>query len=104
MQDLFDHGSYHVDYEYRKYEKGLLRPDGQPGFMTPTGRIELYSTMLEAWGDEPLPYYEEPPTSPRSTPEYAEEYPMVLSTGARTWSYFHSEQLHVPLWYLSGVR
>ena len=97
MQDLFDHGTYHVDYEYRKYEKGLLRPDGQPGFMTPTGRIELYSTMLEAWGDEPLPYYEEPPKSPASTPEYAEEYPMVLSTGARTWSYFHSEQRHVPL-------
>ena len=22
---------------------------------------------------------------------------MVLSTGARTWSYFHSEQRHVPL-------
>ena len=97
MQDLFDHGSYHVDYEYEKYAKGLLRPDGQPGFMTPTGRIELYSTMLEAWGDEPLPYYEEPPKSPASTPEYAEEYPMVLSTGARTWSYFHSEQRHVPL-------
>lgn len=65
--------------------------------MTPTGRIELYSTMLEAWGDDPLPYYEEPPTSPHATPEYAAEYPLVLSTGARTWSYFHSEQRHVPL-------
>ena len=74
-----------------------MRPDGQPGFMTPTGRIELYSTMLEAWGDDPLPYYEEPPTSPHATPEYAAEYPLVLSTGARTWSYFHSEQRHVPL-------
>jgi len=97
MQDLFDHGSYHVDYEYEKYAKGMLRFDGTPGFNTPTGRIELYSTMLEAWGDDPLPYYEEPPTSPLATPEYAAEYPMVLSTGARTWSYFHSEQRHVPL-------
>lgn len=97
MQDLFDHGWWHVDYEYKKYESGGLRADGKPGFMTPTGRVELYSTMLEAWGDEPLPYYKEPPTSPVATPEYAKEYPLVLSTGARTWSYFHSEQRHVPL-------
>lgn len=97
FEELSEHGCWHVDYEYKKYERGLLRADGQPGFMTPTGRVELYSTMMEAWGDDPLPYYEEPPTSPISTPEYAEKYPLVLSTGARTWSYFHSEQRHVPL-------
>ena len=28
MQDLFDHGTYHVDYEYRKYEKGFCAPTG----------------------------------------------------------------------------
>ena len=47
--------------------RGLLRPDGQPGFMTPTGRYELYCTYFDAIGDDPLPYYEEPPTSPYST-------------------------------------
>ncbi|MBR2522142.1 MAG: hypothetical protein IKE61_03335, partial [Coriobacteriales bacterium] len=97
MQDLFDHGSYHVDYEYEKYAKGMLRFDGTPGFNTPTGRIELYSTMLEAWGDDPLPYYEEPQRSPISTPELMEEYPFVLTTGSRVYAYFHSEGKQIPL-------
>ncbi|UWG97815.1 molybdopterin-dependent oxidoreductase [Dehalobacter sp. DCM] len=98
MEDLWEHGWWHVDYEYQKYAKGKLRADGIPGFMTPTGKIELYSTMIEAWGDDPMPYYKEPPTSPVSTPEYAAEYPLVLSTGQRTWSYFHSEGRQVPKW------
>ena len=37
-------GQYEI--EYRKYEKGLLRSDGQPGFNTPTGRIELWCDAL----------------------------------------------------------
>ncbi|MGB9662798.1 MAG: molybdopterin-dependent oxidoreductase, partial [Moorellaceae bacterium] len=75
----------HPPYEYRKYETGKLRPDGEPGFMTPSGKIELYSVLFEAWGDDPLPYYEEPPYSPYSTPELAREYPFILTTGARMW-------------------
>ena len=67
---------------YRKYESGRLRPDGQPGFNTPTGRVELYSTMFRQFGEDPLPYYEEPQLSPVSTPDIAETYPLVLTTGA----------------------
>ncbi len=78
------------DWAYRKYELGWLRDDGQPGFNTNTGRCELYNTLFEAWGFDPLPYYDEPPESPVSTPELFEEYPYVLTTGARTWEYFHS--------------
>ena len=55
----------------KKYETGGLRKDGQPGFNTNTGKCELYNTLFEAWGFDPLPYYEEPPTSPwqrRSSP------------------------------------
>mgnify|MGYP000203285874 CR=1 FL=1 len=51
--------------EYRKYEKGKLRPDGKPGFNTPTGKVELYSTIMEAMGLEPLPSYKEPVESPK---------------------------------------
>ena len=84
------------DWAYRKYELGWLRDDGMPGFNTNTGRCELYNTLFEAWGFDPLPYYEEPPESPVSTPELMEEYPYVLTTGARTWEYFHSEERQVP--------
>ncbi len=81
---------------YFMHEKGLLRSDGQPGFNTPTGRIELYSLVLEALGDPALPYYEEPPESPYSTPELAEEYPLVLTTGHRSYEFFHSEHRQQP--------
>ena len=81
---------------YRKYETGKLRPDGMPGFNTPTGRVELYSTMFRQFGVDPLPFYEEPQLSPVSTPEKMEEYPFVLTTGARTYCYFHSEGKQIP--------
>ena len=81
---------------YRKYESGRLRPDGMPGFNTPTGRVELYSTMFRQFGVDPLPFYEEPQLSPVSTPEKMEEYPFVLTTGARTYCYFHSEGKQIP--------
>jgi anaerobic selenocysteine-containing dehydrogenase len=78
-------------FEYRKHEKGLLRPDGQPGFNTPSGRIELYNTAFMLWGYDPLPYFEEPSCSPYSAPELYEKYPFVLTTGARSFEFFHSE-------------
>ena len=46
------------------------------GFLTPTRKIELYSTRLEQLGYDPLPHYREPPESPLSTPELAREYPL----------------------------
>jgi len=82
---------YGAGYEYKKYEKGLLRADGSPGFNTPTGRIELYLTRFESWDLDPLPSYTEPPDGPYSTPERYKEYPLVLTTGYRSWEFFHSE-------------
>jgi anaerobic selenocysteine-containing dehydrogenase len=80
------------EFEYHRMETGKLRPDGEPGFNTPTGKIELYCTTLEAFGNDPLPYYEEPPESPVSTPELFKQYPLVLTTGHRSFEWFHSEQ------------
>lgn len=88
-------GVWQPQYEYRKFETGGLRTDGEPGFNTVTGMVELTSTLFEAWGDDALPYYKEPPYSPISTPELWKTYPLVLTTGARKFTSFHSEHRHI---------
>ena len=87
---------YDPDFTYHRHEKGLLRPDGEPGFNTPTGKIELYSVGFESLGYEPLPYYKEPPDSPISSPELFKEYPLVFTSGARHIEFFHSEHRQIP--------
>ena len=74
--------------EYRKHEK--------QGFSTPTGKVELYSTILEQWGYDPLPRYREIPESPVSKPQMAKRYPYILITGARSPVFFHSEHRMIP--------
>ena len=88
---------YAYDFKgYRRYETGKLRPDGQPGFNTMTGKLELRSTLLEAMGYHDLPFFEEPPESPVTRPDLFEEYPLVLTTGKRHWEFFHSEHRNMP--------
>lgn len=93
--DIQNHVVGQYELEYKKYEKGLLRPDGQPGFNTPTGRIELYSTMLYQYNDDPLPYYLEPKFSKKSRPDLAADYPLIMTTGARRFTSFHSENRQI---------
>lgn len=96
FEELREHGGQkYPPFEYLKYEKGLERPDGKPGFNTPSGKVELYSRFLEEIDLDPLPYFEEPTESPLSTPEVYQEYPLVLTTGARTWGFFHSEHRQI---------
>jgi anaerobic selenocysteine-containing dehydrogenase len=83
-------------HPYRRYEKGQLRPDGKPGFRTSTGKVELYSKTFESYGLDPLPFHEEPMESPISTPEIYEEYPLILITGRRVPTLFHSEHRQIP--------
>ncbi len=66
---------------YRKWEKGLLRSDGKPGFETPSGKFEIKSTVLESYGYEGLPKYEESVETAVSNPELHRKYPLVLGTG-----------------------
>ncbi|MEJ2689407.1 MAG: IscS subfamily cysteine desulfurase [Deltaproteobacteria bacterium] len=72
-----------VMMQYKKWEKGLLRPDGRPGFDTPSGKFEIAASILEEYGYEPLPVYTEPGESPQSRPDLAESYPLVFNSGAR---------------------
>jgi cysteine desulfurase NifS len=77
--------------EYKKWEKGGLRPDGQPGFDTPTGMFEIWSSTLEEYGYEPLPKYVEPTEGPVANPELAASYPLVFNSGARPHTDFRSQ-------------
>jgi cysteine desulfurase NifS len=77
--------------EYKKWEKGGLRADGQPGFDTPTGKFEIWSTTLEEYGYEPLPKYREPTEGPRASPQQAAQFPLVFNSGARPHTDFRSQ-------------
>ena len=88
FKELAANGPVRIPKQYKKYEA--------KGFKTPTGKIELYSTRLEALGYDPLPYYEEPPESPLATPELAKQFPYVLTTGARIPVFYNSEYRQLP--------
>ncbi|MBU1741596.1 MAG: molybdopterin-dependent oxidoreductase [Proteobacteria bacterium] len=83
-------------------EKGWLKGEQkyykykENGFSTPTGKVELYSTVLEKWGHDPLPKYTEVPESPVSSPELIEKYPYILNAGLRTPTFFHSANRQIP--------
>ncbi|UCG65562.1 MAG: molybdopterin-dependent oxidoreductase [Deltaproteobacteria bacterium] len=75
--------------EYEKHTK-------RGGFGTPTGKLELSSTILEKLGYDPLPRYVEPHEDPLSSPDLCKEYPLMLITGGRFIPYFHSEHRQIP--------
>jgi anaerobic selenocysteine-containing dehydrogenase len=77
---------------YRKYAD----PDGDAphGFRTPSRKVELYSEVLADHGYPPLPEFEEPPTSPRSRPDLARRYPLIL-TCAKSLRFCESQHRNV---------
>ena len=64
--------------QYRKFASA--DDTGTPrGFRTPTRKIELFSETFALHGYPPLPSYTEPAVSPRSRPDLAERFPLVLT-------------------------
>lgn len=68
-----------------RYRKYLDR-----GFNTPSGKVEIVSSLCEKWGYEPMPVYHEPRETVFSDPELAEAYPLIL-TSAHDPFYVHSQ-------------
>ncbi|MHB8897019.1 MAG: molybdopterin-containing oxidoreductase family protein, partial [Candidatus Geothermincolia bacterium] len=83
FDEFCDVGILSGEMRYHKYKS--------EGFKTPTGKLELASTILEAMGIEQMPVYREPPISPVSRPDLALDYPLILTTGAKVRGFFHSE-------------
>lgn len=74
-------GLYYGQTKYRDYE--------DRGFRTPSGKVELCVAKLGDHGA--LPLHREPSESPVSSPELAATFPLVLTTGARSLAYLHSQ-------------
>ena len=85
-----------VMMQYRKWEKGLLRSDGRPGFETPSGKLEIASSILEEHGYDALPVYTEPGESPLSRPDLARTFPLVFNSGARSNVDMHTLHHSIP--------
>ncbi|MBK1647692.1 molybdopterin-containing oxidoreductase family protein [Rhabdochromatium marinum] len=82
--------------QYRKWESGLLRTDGQPGFATPSGKLEIASSLLAEHGYEALPVYTEPAEGPVANPDLVRDYPLVFNSGARVTTDFRSQHHGIP--------
>ncbi len=68
---------------YEKYKKGLVRKDGKPGFPTPSGKIEIKSTVLEKYGYKGIPDYRDMRETIKDK-DLNKEYPLTMTSGART--------------------
>ncbi|MGB0621459.1 MAG: molybdopterin-containing oxidoreductase family protein [Myxococcota bacterium] len=66
--------------KYRKYRK--------TGFATPSGKVELASSILEELGFDPLPYH-------RPAPEPTADYPYLVFSGVREDPFFQTGQRNV---------
>ena len=67
--------------KFKKYES--------TGFATPSGKVELKSSILQDLGFDALPYY-------RESPQPSEEYPLLVFTGVREDEYFQTGHRFIP--------
>ncbi|MEA3438629.1 MAG: molybdopterin-dependent oxidoreductase [Thermodesulfobacteriota bacterium] len=86
------------EFKRKDYLRGEVRYQKykETGFSTPTRKFEIYSTVLDNWGIDPLPQFQEPPESPYSTPELYKKYPYIIITGRRLPGFFHTENRQLP--------
>ncbi len=92
--------------ELRMHPGGMAAPNVQmprqrsyerEPFLTPSGKIELKSAVLEAYRDshgyEGLPVYED---FREKNEAWNEEYPLILNTGSRRPQLFHARLYRIP--------
>lgn len=87
-KELAVRGAIRFPPEYKKYEIN--------GFRTPSGKVELYSSILAKIGQNPFPFHRDPPLSLESSPELAQSYPLITAH-YRTKEYQHSEGRQVEI-------
>ncbi|TVQ93319.1 MAG: molybdopterin oxidoreductase [Chromatiaceae bacterium] len=84
IEDLVEHGFLDADRLYR------LR-----GFPTASGKVEFDSEELRTAGYDGLPVWREPAESPVATPQLVQDFPLVLTSGARNKHATHSQHQYL---------
>jgi anaerobic selenocysteine-containing dehydrogenase len=80
---------------YRKWETGHLRPDGKQGFPTPSGKLEIASTILKRFGYDALPVFRPPAEGPSRKPRRLKRYPLIFNSGSRVKPFFCSQHRNI---------
>lgn len=88
LTEKYPDGFVYGKQRYKKYE--------EKGFKTPSGKIEIFSQTMKDLGLPPLPEYKDSLESKRMSPELAEKYPLILTTGARRLHNIGSRLRNVP--------
>ena len=69
---------------------GRHMPEPDLAYGTLSGKVELSSSLMEAWGQDPLPYFKQPEIF-----KHHKEYPLILITGGRQIEGFHQNAQQV---------
>jgi len=64
---------------HKEYEKN--------GWLTRSGKVELYSSVMKDLNYDPLPNHKEPLESPYATPDLYKEYPIIATMTNRKYQY-----------------
>jgi len=90
FEEFVDKVYFEIDnkHEPKRYEK--------IGFATPTGKVELASTIFEKLGFDPIPEYAEARETPLGNPELVKEYPLIMTSAGRDYAYIHTNWKDVP--------
>lgn len=94
ITELYDHRLETTGYKFEEFKdryKLRVFPNKyynyrETGFATPSGKVELFSSVLDEWGLDPLPYYRNLETT--------DEFPLKMFVGLREPQYFQSAQRH----------
>ena len=88
FEEFVEAGIAFGEMRYRKHE--------QEGFPTPSGKVELLSSVMARAGKPALPVYLQNPLSPECRPDLAKEYPLTLLSGCKIPPFFHSAGRQIP--------
>ena len=78
-------GGLRVALKPRYAKHASVDANGTPaGFSTPTRKVEIYSETFLNHGYQPLPEFQEPLVGPRTRPDLAARFPLVLTSAKHT--------------------